>query len=198
MRLAEGGRTCQEASKRRSWLKPEEEEVVIEFLIEMASRGFPFNHWCLKEHVDLLCHGCEGFPEDGIGENWTHRFINRQSNRLKMGNSRPLEDKRARTVNPTTNQEYWDILNNTVETYRITEATTFGVDEIGVQSRGSGMERVIMARSKKGVQHQQTAGTRKNTTVIVTICADGTPPAVIFKGSAFQVTWGENNPLKAS
>jgi hypothetical protein len=48
--------------------------------------------------------------------------------------------------------------------------------------------------------YQQRGGTRENITIIVTICADGTstPPAVIFKGNAYQVKWGENNPLNAS
>ena len=42
---------------------------------------------------------------------------------------------------------------------------------------------------KTKVQHQQWDRNCEKITVIVTICADGTslPPAVLFKGQAFQV-----------
>jgi hypothetical protein len=48
--------------------------------------------------------------------------------------------------------------------------------------------------------YQQRSGDRENITVIVTICGDGmtTPPAVIFKGEGFQVSWKQENPLNAS
>jgi hypothetical protein len=67
-------------------------------------------------------------------------------------------------------------------------------------AHGSEREHVITSRKKKGPQYQQRAGTRENTMVIVTIGADGTsiPPTVIFKGAAYQVSWGDNNPLNAS
>jgi hypothetical protein len=67
-------------------------------------------------------------------------------------------------------------------------------------AHGSNCEHVINLQKKKGPQYQQQAGTRENTTVIVTICADGTsiPPTVIFKGAAYQVSWGDDNPLNAS
>lgn len=51
----------------------------------------------------------------------------------------------------------------------------------------------------KGLHYQQVGGSRENTTVIITICANGSGllPAVIFKGQAYQTTWNENNPTKA-
>ena len=47
---------------------------------------------------------------------------------------------------------------------------------------------------------QQESDSRETITAVVTICADGSsiPPLVIFKGKAFSVKWGDNNPLKAS
>ena len=84
--------------------------------------------------------------------------------------------------------------------YSIWEATTFGSDEVRVQSRGSDHERVVTSSKNKGPQYQQHAGTQQeNTMVIVTICADGTaiPPTVIFKGAAYQVSLGDYNTLNA-
>jgi len=81
-----------------------------------------------------------------------------------------------------------------------TEKAIFGSDKVGVLARRSERECVIGSKNQKGPQYQQRAGTQENTTVIVTICTDGTslPPTVIFKGAAYQVSWGEDNPLNAS
>ena len=64
----------------------------------------------------------------------------------------------------------------------------------------SGKQERVMGKRKPGPHYQQEGGSRKNTTVIVTICADGTapPPAVIFKGKAYQASWKDNNPANAS
>jgi hypothetical protein len=201
-RLADGGLHRKEANELRSWLTPIEEEVVVKFILEMGQRGWPLSHRRMKEHVDRIARARLGdkFPPQGVGKNWTARFMLRHSDRLKMADSRPLEDKRGRAVNPHANTHYWDLLEGTIEKYAIKPKTTFGSDEVGVQARGAERERVATSRKKKGPQYQQRAGTRENTTVIVTICADGTstPPTVIFKGAAYQVSWGDNNPLNAS
>jgi hypothetical protein len=68
------------------------------------------------------------------------------------------------------------------------------------ETQGGGECETVFAEQGKGAPYQQRAGTRENITVIVTICANGTstPPAIIFKGSAYQVKWSQNNPLNAS
>ncbi|CAA7271870.1 unnamed protein product [Cyclocybe aegerita] len=191
-RLADGGLTRVQANATRSWLSKGEEDVVVEFILDMAARGWP-----LKEHVDMICHARKrkNFPVEGVGQNWTTRFVQRHSDRLKMKDSHPLEDKRGRGANPTANKQYWALLNETIKKYNIRPETTFGTDEIGIQNRGEESERVIAPAHGKGPQYQQRGGTRENT-----ICADGTaiPPTVIFKGEALQVGWGDNNPLNAT
>jgi len=198
-RLADGGHNREEANEHRRWLTPIEEDIVVTFAIEMGTRGFPLSHRRLKEHVDRIARARLGrkFPTQGVGKNWTARFMLRASDRIKMADSRPLEDKRGRAVNPHANAHYWGELGGSFEKYKFKREATFGADEIGVLARGSERERVITSRKKKGPQYQQRAGTRENTTVIVTICVDGTsiPPTVIFKGAAYQVSWGDNNPF---
>jgi len=201
-RLADGGRNQEEANEHRRWLTPTEEDIIVTFAIEMGARGFPLSHRRLKEHVDQIACAQLGskFPTQGVGKNWTARFMLWVSDHIKMADSRPLEDKRGRAVNPHANTHYWGELGGSFEKYKFKREATFGSDEIGVLARGSERERVITSRKKKEPQYQQRAGTRENTTVIVTICADGTsiPPTVIFKGAAYQVSWGDDNPLNAS
>ena len=201
LRLVKGGKTCEEALEERAWLNIGESDIVIDFIIEMAHRGFPLSHQRLKEHVDLICRARHGsnFPATGVGINWTYRFSKRHSARLKLAGSRPLEDKRGRAVNPHTNAAYWLILGDSLAEHAIKQHNTYGSDEIGIQTQGGGERETVFTEQGKGAPYQQRAGTRENITVIVTICADGTstPPAIIFKGSAYQVKWAQNNPLNA-
>jgi hypothetical protein len=202
-RLAAGGMTREKANTNRRWLTDPEEDIVIDFIVEMADRGFPLSHRRLKEHVDIICTARLGntFPAKGVGENWTYRFSQRNGERIKMSRSRPLEDKRGRGANPHTNKAWWTLLGpDTIEKFNIKPQNMYGSDEVGVQAQGGGEREHVFGARKKAAPYQQRGGTRENITVIVTICADGTstPPAVIFKGSAYQVKWGDDNPLNAS
>jgi len=160
-RLADGGHTREEANLHRRWLTPIEEDLIVSFIIEMGARGFPPSHRRIKEHVDRIAHARLGakFPPRGVGKNWTARFMLRHSEHIKMADSRPLEDKRGRAVNPNANVLYWNGLGDVMAKYKIKRKTTFGSDEIGVLARGAERERVATSRAKKGPQYQQRAGT---------------------------------------
>jgi hypothetical protein len=43
-RLAAGGMTREKANTNRRWLTDPEEDIVIDFIVEMADRGFPLSH----------------------------------------------------------------------------------------------------------------------------------------------------------
>jgi hypothetical protein len=85
------------------------------------------------------------------------------------------------------------------EEHRFREENIYGGDESGLMTGVAQKEKVIGAKGKK-TQHQKRGVNRQNTTVIATICADGTyiPPIVIFKGKHYQVRWDQENPLDAS
>ncbi|EEB97411.1 hypothetical protein MPER_03274, partial [Moniliophthora perniciosa FA553] len=70
----------------------------------------------------------------------------------------------------------------------ISHELVYGADESGFTENDSTKVRVIGSRGKR-FQHKQGGAGRENTTVIVTICADGTAirPTVIFKGTHFQL-----------
>ena len=201
LRRLEGQQTCAQANETKSWFTAEEWKVVIEYIIETGVEGFPLSHKRLKEHVDEICREKYGekFPEKGVGKRWTHRFLVKHSDEIMMTWSTQLEDKRGCAVNPNTKVAWDKLLRSTVEKYGITAPLMYAVDETGVTGQTGQKERVMGAR-KKGLHYQQVGGSRENTTVLVTICADGSslPPAVIFKGKAYQTDWNDNNPAKAS
>ncbi|RDB28659.1 Pogo transposable element with KRAB domain [Hypsizygus marmoreus] len=201
-RLAEGGRTHTEAKAESSWITEDEANILIDFIIEMGHRGFPLSHRRIKEHVDEICRARLGpkFPASGVGRNWSYRFVEKYSDRIKTKRSRPLEEKRGRAVNPNTNEAWWELLEDTLTKYKIQRHNTYGVDEVGCQPYGEETEWVVGDASTSGPQYEVKSGNRETITVLATICADGTstPPAIIFKGKAYQVKWAQDNPANAS
>lgn len=200
-RLSKGGKSLSDFNAAKGWLLPAEADVVIDFVIEAAARGFPLSHRRLKAPVDEICKARLGdaFPESGVGRRWTDRFVRKHSDRLSTYWSRPLDSARGRAVNPHTKTAYFNLLKKTISDNHVEQELTYGQDESGFQPGGGGRERVIGGRGRK-VQYQQRDGNRENITVMVTICADGTalPPAVIFKGESFQTSWRQDNPANAS
>lgn len=201
IRGAAGGRTRAQANAARSHLTEEEENVVCDYIIECGKRGFPLNHKRLREHANeiLLARLGEKCPIAGVGERWSNRFIDRHSDRVKMSWATALEAKRGRAVNENTIKAWFDLVEHTETEYEILPENDYATDEIGTNPFAGERERV-MGGKHGGPQYQQRNGTRENITSIVTICADGTslPPAVLFKGQAFQASWKQDNPANAS
>src|SRR5882762_3536907 len=138
-RLAKGGTRLTTFNANKSWLLPEEVEVVIEYATDMAARGFPLTHKLLKEHVDEICHSRlkDEFPAEGVGKKWTTCFVEKHSDHLSTYTSRPLEDVRGRAVNPTTNKAWFELLGEVLEKgdngQPIAQECCYGVDEAGFQ-----------------------------------------------------------------
>ena len=199
-RLANGGVSISEHNTKKCWLTQEEEDVIVLFAMEMAERGFPLSPRRLREHAEQILRRRMGslFPENGLGKDWTTRFITRHYDRLGGYWSTPLDKSRARAVNPHTVEEYFKILAEIRAEHNIPDELCYGVDETGIQT-GVGTTEYVLGPKGQSVQHQQRSGNRENITIIPTICGDGstTAPAVIYKGEGFQTKWLQENPLDA-
>lgn len=200
-RRAAGRLSRTQASQTREWLLPNEVEIVIRHILKSADQGFPLSHRRLKEDVDRIVRARMGadFPEEGVGKNWTRRFVEKHDDQIKTAWSTPLETKRAKGANPVANEAWWKLLKEVLEKYDIKTFNTYAIDEVGCQPYGVERERVIGGNTA-GPHYQQRSGNRETITVLVCICADGTslPPAVIFKGKGYQVKWAQENPANAS
>lgn len=204
-RRAKGGQSHKEGHRGQRWLNNEENKAVLQDIILNAQRGFPLTHRRIKEHVDKIAHARHGnaFPETGVGKEWTHHFVSDNNDRIGAYWSKPLDQSRARAVNPATKEHYFKMLREVVEGNGEDDVIPlelhYGVDESGFQ-KGVGQKERVFGASRQKIQHQQRSGDRENITVIVTICGDGTStaPAVIFKGEGFQASWNQNNPLNTS
>jgi len=203
--LAKGGHSISEFNAEKRWLLDAKEENISEYTLDHASHGFPLDHKQLKAAVDDIAQARLGddFPESGVGKQWTGRFIERHSDCLHMYGTRGLDKSRTQAVNKTTNAAWYEMLGTLLKTgddgKSIALECIWGVDETGFQPcHGVAPQKVVGPTGAK-VQYQAVDGNRENITVLVTIGADGTsiPPAVIFKGKAYQAKWLQDNPTNA-
>ncbi|KAG0698439.1 hypothetical protein DFH29DRAFT_810337, partial [Suillus ampliporus] len=98
------------------------------------------------------------FP--GVGQHWSHRFVEKHANRLKTSRSRPFDSKCGHAVNPNTNREWFKLLGEVLEDKCIDEDCIYAVDEIGISPQ-SGMHEYVIGRRQPGPQYQQWTGSRE-------------------------------------
>lgn len=195
-----------QVNAERSWLAKEEVETVINYIVECAETGFGLDHRRLKEHVDEIAQARYGekFLKEGIGKQWTHRFVERHHAKLHTYTARPLHDVRGKAANPEMNEKWFDFVEDIQvrgdDGNPMAPECTFAFDKSGLQANGDeGHTKIIGGKGKK-IAYKQQAGSRETTTIIITIGADGTalPPTILFAGKGFLVKWKQNNPANAS
>ena len=73
------------------------------------------------------------------------------------------------------------------------------MDETFTPPEFAQMRRVIAGKGKS-IQYEQGGSTKQTTTVLATICADGSalPPNVIFKAARFVPEWFDDNVANAT
>ncbi|KAF9512225.1 hypothetical protein BS47DRAFT_1247416, partial [Hydnum rufescens UP504] len=70
-----GKHTLAEFNATKAHLSVAESEVLIDWVIEQASRGFPFTHHMLREKAQALIRMKCARPDFKLGKQWTHTFI---------------------------------------------------------------------------------------------------------------------------
>jgi hypothetical protein len=107
--------------------------------------------------------------------------------------------QRAQALNPEAVKHWFDIVEEVVVETGIRRENIYRMDESGFPSADQGKTHIVGARGTK-TQHKQGGADRKNTTALVTICADGTSlcPTIVFKGKGFKEAWFKENILEAS
>ena len=63
----------------------EEEEVILEFALEIALQGWPLDKKHIRAHVNAICWARLGgiFPENEVGLNWVDWFLKRHTDHIQ-------------------------------------------------------------------------------------------------------------------
>lgn len=192
--------TLSQSRAKQGRLSPEEDKVVLENVLFLAKRGVPPSQKDISRRAWSIVMARDGPNAKPIGANWADRWITRHRNELGKYWGMRIDSKRGQAVNPTSNQEWWDMTEDTFVSKDIKPWRKWGADEIGIEMGYAPRRRVVGPIGQK-TQHDQGDGNREMVTVMNTICADGTylKPFVIYKGKNILSRWGaQNNPLDAT
>ena len=153
----------------------------------------------LRGRVNAVIQEKLGDPSFHVGENWVNRWLERWGKWISAYWSTSLDTVRARALNPTIVEDYFQKVGKTILTHRIDPDCLWSMDESSFTFGCAGKTRVI-GQTGNRVQHSQRDGNRETATVIPLISAAGAcmPPCVIFKGAKLNSIWStpENNPLE--
>lgn len=198
-RRIRGGRSQIQRAEAASHLNQSESNILVEFLLQQADRGFPLTRDGVYRHA-LEIARVRNPDLHGFSPNWADRFLERHADQLNTKWTHNLESARAAAANPVVIEHWYALLKAQLDEYNFLPGDMYGFDESGFPF-GTGQKVKVIARKGTKCQQVQRDGNRENVTVMVTICADGTddvPPTIIFKGKNFNKKWAKNNPLKAS
>ena len=117
-----------------------------------------------------------------VGATWPKRFCKRHLD-LKMKKTTGLEKARAKALNPSAVNGFFNMLAEVIAEYNILPENIYNMDEKGLQL-GIGARITAMVDRDQKIAYSIEDGNRELVTVIETICADGSilHPSVIFQG----------------
>jgi len=198
---------CQQITGRQSWREANynmswftaEDQVLINFFIEITESGFPDTKQYLRECINTLLRAKQGDPTCSVGVNWVDQWLECQKDHLQKYWNTSLNCHCANAVNPTTVADYFSKLQKVLTEHAIEPDCLWSMDETGLQFNHTPKKWVI-GQAGKCQQHSIWHGTQEFATIILLISAAGVcpPPTVIFQGAQMNTTWtGEGNPLNA-
>ena len=128
-----GRETQKEANNHMSWFTPEEDQVLIKFLIEIAEHGFPDTKQYLREHVNTLLRAKKGDPTFSVGINWVDCWLEHHRDQLRKYWNTSLDSTHAKALNPPTVADYFSKLHKVLTEHNIDPDCLWSMDETGLQ-----------------------------------------------------------------
>ena len=75
----------------------EEADAIINYANERANEGWPLSQRRIEEHANEVMKACQGAYFEGVGHNWTDRFILKYKDHLCGSWSHLLGDKPSKS-----------------------------------------------------------------------------------------------------
>lgn len=203
-----------EEVQQRSLLGPEAEEQMVRMIEGRSDRAEPPTNKQMQEMAEHLYEvqvtnearnaAARGEPFSGpetfrIGRNWVRGFKSRHSDRLETCWAHNLDSHRADALRRDRVDQFFTTVRNRYEQENVQNCDIYAIDETPMMDAQTCSLRVTCRAGEKH-QHIRQDGNRETTTVVATICADGSylPPFVIFQGEYLQEDWMVENPGDAA
>jgi hypothetical protein len=170
-----------------------EEQIIVQFILDLDSRGFPPRLRFVEEMANSLLADRGASP---VGKRWAHNFVKRQPE-LTIRFFRKYDYQRAKCEDATVIRNWFRLVQNTIAKYGIRSDNLWNFDETGfiMGIIASGM--VVTGSERLGRPKSAQPGNREWITIIQTINAEGRviPPFIIGAGQYHLANWYQEATL---
>ncbi|TVY62375.1 hypothetical protein Focb16_v004072 [Fusarium oxysporum f. sp. cubense] len=173
-----------------------EEQIIVQYILDLDSRGFPPRHRGVEEMANRLLADRDASP---VGKRWAINFVKRQPE-LKTRFQRRYDYQRARCEDPTIIRNWFRLVQNTIAKYGIRSDDIYNFDETGFMIGMIGSGIVITDAERRGKPKSVQPGNREWVTVIQAINAEGRAidPFIVVAGQYHLANWYRESNLPAT
>ena len=179
----------EKASERnaRHILTATEEETLVQYILDLDSRGFPPRIAGVEDMANLLLATRRASP---VGGRWSHRFVQRRPE-LKTRFSRAYDFQRARCEDPALIGDWFRLVANMRAKYGVQDGDFYNFDETGFMMGVICSNMVVTRADRHGRGKQLQPGNREWATAIECVSSDGfcLPPFLVVQGVNHLASW---------
>ncbi|KAH7471539.1 hypothetical protein FOMA001_g13494 [Fusarium oxysporum f. sp. matthiolae] len=174
-------------------LSNQEEQVIVEYILNLDSRGFPSRHRDIEEMANRLLADRDASP---VGKRWAINFIKRQPE-LKTRSFRKYDYQRAKCEDPTIIRNWFRLVENTIAKYGIRSDDIWNFDETGFMMGVISSGIVVTSSERRGNPKSVQPGNREWVTAIQAINAEGRAidPFIVVAGQYHLANWYHESNL---
>ena len=179
-------RDCQPNSKKLTKL---EEEVIVDYILNLDSRGFAPTYAAIRDMANKLL-AARGAGQ--VGQKWPANFVKRTDS-LTTRFNRAYDRQRALCEDPVLIKSWFELVEQTKAKYGICDEDVYNFDEAGFMMGKITTQLVVTASERRGRPKAVQPGGREWVTFIAGINAAGwsIPPFLIFTGKYHLSAWYE-------
>lgn len=164
-----------------------EEDVILQRILDLDSRGFQPRQSDIREMADSLRTNRDA---SRVGPRWAENFVKRHPE-LKMAFRRQIDYQRAKCEDPDIVRAWFKLVQNVRAKYGITDEDVYNFDETGFLMGMLSTAKVVTSSERVNRPRTIQPGNREWVTVIQGICATGwaIPSYIVVKGKYHLLPW---------
>ena len=190
------GQSARQDSRPNSMnLTESEEQAIVQYVIELATRSFPPRLRGVEEMANHLLRVRDALP---VGQKWARNFVKRRPE-LRTRWSRRYDYQRAKCEDPKLISKWFALIQNTKAKYGILDDDTFNFDEVGFMMGVIFAGMVVTTSDGRTRAKLAQPGNREWSTVIQAVNARGwaIPPFIILAAQNHLANWYQECGLPA-
>jgi hypothetical protein len=164
-----------------------EEIVLVEYILNLASKGFPPRLCVVEEMANRIIATRQG---ERVGPRWAGNFVRRRPE-LQTRFQRKYDYQRAKCEDPEVIRGWFELVKNTIAKYSICEADIYNFDETGFMMGVISTGMVVTSSDGRAKAKTIQPGNREWVTVVQAVSSVGytVPPYIIVAGKTHLNSW---------